>query len=1039
MSVNGFDAVIFDLDGVITNTATLHSKAWKMSIDAFLETQSENKYADIKPFEEEKDYLAYVDGKPRYDGVNSFLKSRNIKLEFGFPTDKAGYETCCALGNKKNEIFHKLLEKDGAEVFDSTIKLVKELISNDVLVGVASSSKNCKKILETAGLSSLFPVRVDGVTSAEIGLNGKPEPDIFIEASNQLGVHPSRAVVVEDAESGVKAGQNGGFGLVIGIARHQNEHSLKTMGADIVVSDLEEISIENIETWFEIGLEEDMWSIRYTDYIPEQEKSRESLLSIGNGYFVTRGVTCECKSSNNHYPGTYMAGVYNTLSSKIADKNIENQDLVNCPNWIFSSFKIEDEDWVQLKDVKIIDFERRLNLRNGILSGWMLIEDKKGRQSLLETLRFVSMANRNMAALEHAVSPLNYSAKITLYTEIDGDINNQGVDRYKSLNQEHTKVLETGYNDKCMWVHTQTTESKIQVSVAAHVYAKCVNSNVHYSKKDKKTGATCSAVVPENGDIAIVKIVAISQSINNNNPLKFVKSLLEKENDFELLAANTRRAWHKIWEKSDIKIEGDRKSQKLTRLHLYHMMLSFSPLIEDLDISIPARGLHGEAYRGHIFWDELFVLPLYNMLYPNLTKTALMYRYRRLNAAREYAVSNGYKGAMFPWQSGSDGSEQTQIIHLNPKSGKWDKDNSRLQRHVSLAIAMNVIRYYQHTGDKVFMQNYGMEMLYEVCRFWASLAKLEKDNKYHIKGVMGPDEFHEKCGSKSEAGLSDNAYTNIMSAWLWNKTLSLTSYFGEKVDNLMQKIELSKEELNHWLTLCSNIYIPINKDGIIEQFSGYFNLKELDWKAYRQKYDNIYRMDRILKAEGKSTDDYKLAKQADTLMTFYNLNEIEIKQVFETNGIKLPENYTINNFKYYFERTSHGSSLSKLVHADLSNKWQIENEAWPLFFDALQSDYKDVQGGTTGEGIHTGVMAGSIMHVITSFAGVNFKDYNINIDPKLPKHWLSLSCSFNFRNTDFKLIVYRDSINILTSQDVGIKIQGIPIVIEKDEWWNIEI
>ena len=183
MSAQNFDAVIFDLDGVITNTASIHSKAWKIAIDSFLKQYPTNQNVDLNDFDIENDYCKYVDGKPRYEGVESFLTSRKIHLDFGSPEDKPGHETYCAIGNKKNEIFHQLLDKEGAEIFSSTVDFINELISNDILIGVASSSKNCEVILNTTGLSKLFLTRVDGTNSAEMGLKGKPEPDIFLQAA----------------------------------------------------------------------------------------------------------------------------------------------------------------------------------------------------------------------------------------------------------------------------------------------------------------------------------------------------------------------------------------------------------------------------------------------------------------------------------------------------------------------------------------------------------------------------------------------------------------------------------------------------------------------------------------------------------------------------------------------------------------------------------------------------------------------------------------------------------------------------------------
>ncbi len=284
-----FDAVIFDLDGVITKTALVHSAAWKKMFDEYLLERAEKHNKEFKEFSHENDYLPYVDGKPRYKGVESFLQSRGIEIPFGDPSDEPGLETICGLGNRKNQAFNEVLDRDGVEVYESTVALIHELKQKGIHVGVASSSKNCQAVLEKAGLIDFIETRVDGVVSAEIGLKGKPEPDIFTTASDNLGIDYDKAVVVEDAVSGVQAGKAGNFGLVLGIARENNKKELKTNGADIVVEDISEIGFDGIVEWFDNGLENDNWSISYSDYVPEKEKTRETLLTVGNGYLGTRG------------------------------------------------------------------------------------------------------------------------------------------------------------------------------------------------------------------------------------------------------------------------------------------------------------------------------------------------------------------------------------------------------------------------------------------------------------------------------------------------------------------------------------------------------------------------------------------------------------------------------------------------------------------------------------------------------------------------------------------------------------------------------
>lgn len=244
-----FDAAIFDMDGVVTKTASVHSLAWKNMFDEYLRLRERNYGEPFRKFTHSSDYLLYVDGRPRYQGVETFLKSRGIIIPFGTPEDEAQKETICGLGNRKNEFFNQLVEKGGVSLYDSTLKLIEELRVQGVRVGLATSSKNGDYVLKKAGILHLFETRVDGIVSSRLGLRGKPEPDIFTTACDNLGAAPDRSIVIEDAVSGVQAGAKGKFALVIGIARENNADELKTNGADVVVEDLADTNLEKISQW----------------------------------------------------------------------------------------------------------------------------------------------------------------------------------------------------------------------------------------------------------------------------------------------------------------------------------------------------------------------------------------------------------------------------------------------------------------------------------------------------------------------------------------------------------------------------------------------------------------------------------------------------------------------------------------------------------------------------------------------------------------------------------------------------------------------
>jgi beta-phosphoglucomutase family hydrolase len=241
-----FEAAIFDMDGVITRTADVHSTAWKRMFDEYLLLREAKYREPFREFTHAGDYLSYVDGRPRYKGVEAFLKSRGISLPLGAPEDPPSRETVCGLGNRKNELFNQIIEREGVGLFDSTIALIHELLAQGIRVGLATSSENSTVVLARTRTAHLFATVVDGIVSAKLGLRGKPEPDIFTAAAANLGVSSARAIVVEDAVSGVQAGARGGFALVIGVARDDNERELRDNGADVVVRDLAETSLEQI-------------------------------------------------------------------------------------------------------------------------------------------------------------------------------------------------------------------------------------------------------------------------------------------------------------------------------------------------------------------------------------------------------------------------------------------------------------------------------------------------------------------------------------------------------------------------------------------------------------------------------------------------------------------------------------------------------------------------------------------------------------------------------------------------------------------------
>jgi len=1036
-----YEAVIFDLDGVVTRTALVHSAAWKRMFDGYLRERADRLGETFQPFTHEDDYLPHVDGRPRYDGVAAFLESRGIELDRGRPEDPPELETVCGVGNRKNAAFAEIVEREGVQVYGSTVAWIDRLVEAGIRVGVASSSKNARPVLAAAGLLDRMETVVDGVVSAERGLAGKPAPDIFVEAARELGASPDRSVVVEDAVSGVAAGAAGGFGLVVGVAREDNSEALLAAGADLVVPDLAEITEDAVRAWFARGLAEDGWILRYRGFEPDRERHREALLTVGNGYLGTRGSAAECRAGECHYPATYIAGVYDRATSRVGDREVENEDLVNAVDWLPLGLQIDDQAPFLPDDA--CDLERILDLRTGVLTRRATTRDGAGGVVDLESHRFASMDDPHRVAQSARITP-DRPCRVRVEVGLDGDLINDGVARYRSLECRHLEPLDAVAEGPRLALVSRTRESGIVVAAAARIEVSVDGERVTPAwdpQVGPGTARTRFEVNLADGQILRVdKRVGIHTSRETSDPLTAAEATVEGSRGFDADAAASAARWADLWDRMDVQVEGDRRAQKLLRLHLAHLAVSYSRHSAPLDVGITARGLHGEAYRGHVFWDELFIQPLFALHDPAVSRAMLRYRHRRLGAARRAARDAGHRGAMFPWQSGSDGREETQTTHLNPLSGSWDPDHSHRQRHVSLAVAFDVWQHVRITGDQGFLAGDGGELLVAIARFWESLAEDDGDGHLHIRGVMGPDEFHEALPGASRGGLDDNAYTNLMVAWLMRAVpVALEGLDPEERGALEQRTSLSPDELVRWATVGSRIHVPLSDDGILEQFAGYFELEELDWDHYRREHGDIHRMDRILKAEGRSPDAFKVAKQADALMIFYNLPIPDVTALVGDLGHTPPPDWVERNLAYYLPRTSHGSTLSRVVHALLATRIGDRALGWELYREALVSDHDDIQGGTTAEGIHTGVMAGTVWITLRAFAGLSLGGETLSLSPRLPRGWRKLAFGLGFRGDRYRVEIRPGGVAIRArdARHGTVEVDGRAHPLGADRWIEI--
>ena len=794
------------------------------------------------------------------------------------------------------------------------------------------------------------------------------------------------------------------------------------------------------------------WELLYEGFDPAHQGLRETLCTLGNGYFATRGAAPDALAGDVHYPGTYLAGGYNRLTTQLAGREVENEDLVNVPNWLVLAIRIDGGPWLDPDQVEYLDYRQNLDLKHGVLHRSLRLRDPHGRELIWEERRIVSMANPHLAALEIRLTPQGWSGRIGVRSAIDGGVTNSGVQRYRAMNGRHLETLEvletgearvpgearavaganddagggsnTGEQERLILLRSRMVQSRREIVLAARTRV-CREGERVLLRQSTDAQSDAIAQIFEcdathGKQVSIEKVVALhtSRDAAISEPSGAALEQLANADAFDAILREHSLAWRMLWDACDIEIESrvDAGEKLKLHLHIFHLLQTVSVHSVDLDTGMPPRGWHGEAYRGHVMWDELFIFPYLNLHRPTLTRALLLYRFRRLDEARRAASAAGFRGAMYPWQSGSNGREETQKVHLNPLSGRWIPDNSNRQRHINAAIALNIWTYYEVTEDRQFLYAYGAEMLFEIARFWASLASYDESaGRYAIRGVMGPDEFHTAYPGKdptTQGGIDNNAYTNVMVSWSLMRALDVLDLLPQNLrEELCARLDLGDDELALWDDVSRRLAVPFFDDGIIGQFEGYETLDEFDWDGYRAKYGDIHRLDRILEQEGEDPNRYKVSKQADVLMLFFIFSTEELTQVFERLGYDFTPDMIFRNINYYAQRTSHGSTLSWVTHAWVLARSDRER-SWHLFRQALDSDFADLQGGTTPEGIHMGAMAGTVDLIQRCYTGAEPRANVLTFNPRLPDELIRLRTTFRYRGHTLDLDVSHDTLKV---------------------------
>jgi len=798
----GFGAAIFDMDGVVTRTATLHAAAWKALFDDFLEKRG----GAFEPFDERAEYRSYVDGKPRIEGVRSFLRARGISL----PEDEEQ-----ALAARKDALFARRLREQGVETFDSTVRLIEDLRGRRVKTGVVTSSRHGREVLHAAGIAGLFDARLDGIDLRERGLKGKPDPQMFLKCAEALGTAPGRAIVFEDAVAGVQAGRRGDFGLVVGVDRGGNEAALRAAGADLVVRDLAELDAGRLEAVLRSRREAMAWRVEEEGFDRARERQMESLFAVGNGYMGARGALDTPPPESQC--DLFIAGVYDRKRPDLPYSELEflapergddpHAELVPLPSPFRLKLAVEGQA-LDFAGAHGRELRRVLDLRTGVLQIEALYETQGGRRTRVRTRRCASLADPHLLLHEALVGAENHRARIDAAPALE--------DAHAGERHPHVERVEHVVEGDLELVRYATRASGIEICIAARALR-----------------------TPD----GLRRFISVFTSRETADPraaaLAHVRSL--DWGGFDQLFAAHAGAWSTFWQDADIRIAGRPSVEQALRFSAYHLRLAAG---DDARASIGARTLTGRAYEGHVFWDvEIFMLPFFLHIEPARARNLLLYRHRTLEGARRRARELGYQGACFAWESTVTGDDVTPTkILLRSSRKEIPIFTGSQQIHVTADVAFAVWRYWEATSDESFLAGPGAEILFETARFWTSRAT-KGERHHHIRGVVGPDEYHHD--------VNDNAYTN----WMARFNLERAAWVAEH-------LKPNAREAHEWSELARTLYCPgPGADGVIEQFEGFFALDDYSLEAeerFKAPLNRLFDWDKI--------NRLKLIKQADVLM-----------------------------------------------------------------------------------------------------------------------------------------------------------------------------
>jgi kojibiose phosphorylase len=707
----------------------------------------------------------------------------------------------------------------------------------------------------------------------------------------------------------------------------------------------------------------DLWIVSETSFDAKKQHHKETVFTIGNGYLSTRGAFEEGYPRDHR--ATFVHGVFD-------EAPIVFTELANSPDWLPLQVLLNGERF-SLDTGTVESFERSLDLRTGLLTRSVRWCSPSGLKATLVFERFASQADEHLLYVRCRVTP-EFAGMVEFRAGLNGNMNNEGI--------VHWHWVAQGEQEGALYLHNRTRSSGIDMASAmrvdsfgGHEADRAVwdveNSPTLMIRLEAEPGRT----------VGVEKRVAVFTS-RDAAADAVIPSAIQHVNagaGWEVAFEANAQAWAAEWERTDVVIEGDDEAQISIRFNLFQLLIA-APRHDDR-VNIGAKTLSGFGYRGHAFWDtEIFMLPVFIYTAPHIAKNLLNYRFRNLPGARRKAQGNGFEGAQFPWESADTGDEVTPtwVPHFADRTKLvriWTGD---IEVHISADIAHAAYQYWQATGDDAWYIEKGAELILDTAKFWGSRAEWNAEaNRYEYNDVIGPDEYHEH--------VDNNAYTNRLAQWNLQAAFDVLNWLREyapaKADELIARLDLNEQRLSKWRDVIGKVYLHVEPSGLIEQFEGYYQRKEVDLAAMEPRTKSVQE---IFGIEG--CNETQILKQPDVLMLQYLLREH-----YTDESVRV-------NYDYYMPRTDHtyGSSLGPSIMAIMACDVGKPDDAYDHFIRAVRADLRDVRGNA-GDGIHAASTGGTWQAVVFGFGGLRIHADGWTTNPRLPHNWKRLSFKFFHR------------------------------------------